>query len=76
MIKLKVTNVGNALGVALPKAALDRLHVMKGDTLILSVGVDGMHLLSPDNVDITREIEIAERGIDRYRKALRALAKK
>ena len=76
MITLKVTDVGNALGVVLPKAVLDRLHVTKGDTLIFSVVVDGMYLLSPDNVDIARELEVAERGIVRYRKALRVLAKK
>ncbi len=76
MFKLKVTNVGNALGVVLPKSALERLHVIKGDTLTLTAGIDGMHLLSPDNGDMAKEIEIAEQGITRYRNALRTLAKK
>ena len=76
MFKLKVTNVGSALGVVLPKAALERLHVAKGDTLTLSQGIDGLFLLSPESAGIGQEIEIAERGIDRFRNALRRLAKK
>ncbi|RYF00518.1 MAG: AbrB/MazE/SpoVT family DNA-binding domain-containing protein, partial [Oxalobacteraceae bacterium] len=63
MIKLKVTDVGNALGVVLPKSALERLHVVKGDTLNLSSGADGLHLLSPDEDDMVAEIEMAEKCI-------------
>lgn len=76
MTKLKVLNVGNALGVVLPKAALTRLRIAKGDILHLSTDADGMHLLSPHQEDLAEEIEMAERGIARYRNAMRALAKK
>ena len=76
MIKLKVINVGNALGVVLPKAALERLRVVKGDILALTSGVDGMHVLGPDNTAMTRELEVAEQEIARFKDAMRALAKK
>jgi antitoxin component of MazEF toxin-antitoxin module len=31
MLKLKLTTVGNSVGVVLPKETLDKLHLEKGD---------------------------------------------
>ena len=36
MIALKLTTVGNSLGVVLPKEALARMKLAKGDTLYIT----------------------------------------
>jgi antitoxin component of MazEF toxin-antitoxin module len=75
LFKVKVIDVGRALGIVLPKAALQRLHVAKGDILHLAVGPDGLHLLRPGDGEVAADIEAGERVIEQYRKGLRALAK-
>jgi putative addiction module antidote len=35
MIKVKVTTVGNSVGIVLPREVLGKLRVQKGDTLYL-----------------------------------------
>ena len=46
MSTLKLTQIGNSVGVILPKEVLARLKVEKGDVLYLSEAVNGV-LLSP-----------------------------
>jgi antitoxin component of MazEF toxin-antitoxin module len=36
MYKLKITTIGSSVGVVLPKAVLDKLHVKKGDAVYLT----------------------------------------
>jgi len=36
MLTLKLTAVGNSVGVVLPKEALDKLHLEKGDKVYLT----------------------------------------
>ena len=40
MLKLKVTGVGSSIGVVLPKEALARLKVVKGDSVFLTESVE------------------------------------
>jgi len=44
MITLKVTNVDPSAGVVLPKEALAKLNLAKGDTLYLTDAPDGIIL--------------------------------
>lgn len=74
MLALKVTTVGNSTGVVLPKEALSRLHVGKGDTLYLVETKDG-YRLTPYNEEAIRQIEMAEKIAREDRDVLRALAK-
>lgn len=74
MLKVKVTAVGNSMGVLLPKEALGKLKVEKGDTLYLLEGPDGYTLTAYDPE--FEEQVIAARGImKRYKNTLRELAK-
>jgi putative addiction module antidote len=74
MIKLKITKIGNSLGVVLPKEALSRLKVEQGDALFLTEAPDGYRITLYDE---ELGIQLAEaRDIMRKRRnALRELAK-
>ncbi len=75
MTALKVTQVGNSMGVVLPKEVLSELNVGKGDVLYLTKAADGSMRLSPYSDEVRRQIEVGERFMDRYRETFRALAK-
>ena len=74
MIQLKVTTIGNSTGVILPKEALAKLNVQKGDTLILTESPAGF-VLTPYDPTFERQMSVAEKLTNRYRDALRELAK-
>lgn len=48
MVKLKITSIGDSLGVVLPKAALARLKPNKGDRFCLTETPDGYRLTPYD----------------------------
>lgn len=73
-IPLKVTTVGNSTGVVLPKEALAKLKVGRGDTLYLTETPDGF-MLSPYDEAFAEQVEAAEEDMRRYRDVLRELAK-
>ena len=50
MLKVKVTAVGNSMGILLPKEALNKLRVAKGDTLYLVENTEGF-TISPYQED-------------------------
>jgi putative addiction module antidote len=74
MLKVKVTTVGNSVGVVLPKEALNRMRAKKGDVLYLVETPDGYEL-TPYDKDFAEQLEATERVMGRYRNALRELAK-
>ncbi len=74
MLKVKVTTVGNSVGIVLPKEALAKLKVDKGDTLYLVEGPEGL-TLTPYRQDFEEQLNAAREVMRRYRHALRELAK-
>ena len=74
MSVLKLTQIGNSVGVILPKEVLARLKLVKGDTVYITENPDGV-TLSPN--DPVFELQLnAARGIMKKRRAvLRELAK-
>jgi putative addiction module antidote len=74
MIELKLTAVGNSLGVVLPKEALGRLKVAKGDTLYITESPDG-YRLTPFNPEFEQQMTAARKVMKARRAALRELAK-
>ena len=74
MIKLRITKIGNSLGVVLPEEALARLKVDQGDSVFLTEAPDGYRITLYDE---ELGIQLAEaRDIMRKRRhALRELAK-
>lgn len=75
MFALKLTRVGNSVGVVLPKEALAKLGVEKGDTLYLTDAPDGEMRLSAYSAGVAEEIALGEAFMDQYRDTFRALAK-
>jgi putative addiction module antidote len=74
MIELKLTAIGNSLGVVLPKDALSRLKVGKGDSLFITESPDG-YRLTPYNPAFAGQIVAARKVMKKRRSALRELAK-
>lgn len=73
MAVLKVTTVGNSVGVILPKELLERLRVGKGDSLYVIETKQGIEL-TPYNPEFANQMEVAERVMREDRDALRKLA--
>ena len=71
--KLKITTVGNSVGIVLPKDILERLRVGKGDSLYATETPDGIELRAFDE-EFAEDMEIAERVMRENRDLLRKLA--
>ena len=74
MLKIKVTTVGNSVGVVLPKELLARLNIAKGDTLSVSETPNGIELSAYDP-EFERAMDAGHKVMRRYRNTLRELAK-
>jgi putative addiction module antidote len=70
---VKVTTVGNSVGIVLPKEILARLNVKKGDTLYVTETPDGMQL-TPYDEKFVRVMEAAGEVMRENRDVLRKLA--
>ena len=74
MIVLKLTQIGNSTGVVLPKEALEKLRVSKGDVIYLTETPDGFRI-TPYNSAFEHQMETAKEIMKKRRNALRELAK-
>ena len=75
MITLKLTQIGNSVGVVLPKETLAKLGVEKGGVVYLTDAPGGEMRLSAYNPAVAEEIAVGEAFMDEYRDTFRALAK-
>jgi putative addiction module antidote len=73
MLKVKITQVGNSMGILLPKEALAKMKTGKGDTLYLVEGPDG-YTLTPYSQDFEEQMTAAEAALKNYRNTFRKLA--
>jgi putative addiction module antidote len=74
MQALKLTQVGNSVGVILPRELLAKLGVGKGDTIYAIDQPDGVRLTVADP-DFAAQMDIARRIMKERREVLRELAK-
>ncbi len=74
-IETKVRRIGNSLGIVLPKEALQALRVEEGATLYLTEAPNDSLSITPERPGFRDIISLAEEGMNRYRNALRELAK-
>lgn len=74
MQQVKVTQVGNSLGVVLPKELVERLGITRGQHLSVTETANGIEL-SPFDAKFEAQMRIAEEIMDKYRDTLRELAK-
>ena len=73
-MKTKVRKIGNSLGILLPKQAVEAMKVKEGDTLYLTEEPKSSIRVTPEEPGFDEMMEIAERGMQEYRNALRKLA--
>ena len=73
--KTKVRKIGNSLGIVLPKEALQAMKVEEGATLYITEAPKGAIHITPETEKFSDMMKIAEEGMQRYRNALRELAK-
>ena len=73
MNTLKLTTVGNAVGVVLPEEILSKLRVEKGDTLYVVETPEGIELTAY-RPDFAAQMDAAEEIMRENRDVLRKLA--
>lgn len=74
MTALKLTRIGNSVGVVLPKEVLARLKLEAGDSVYLTEAPDG-YRLTPYDAEFEAQMKVARDVMKRRRSALRELAK-
>jgi putative addiction module antidote len=74
-MRATVTQIGNSTGLILPKEAVARLKVKKGDSVFLTE-TPGGYAVTPYDPEFEEQMEAARRGMSRYRNGLRELSKK
>ena len=74
MNTLKVTQIGNSLGVILPKEFLSKMKLGKGDELFATENPNGLNL-TPHDLEFERQMDIARKIMKDNRAVLRELAK-
>jgi putative addiction module antidote len=74
MHTLKLTQIGNSVGLIFPKEILNRLKLVKGDTVFLT-DAPGAITITPFNPDFDDQLEIGREFMREYRDTFQALAK-
>jgi putative addiction module antidote len=74
MTALKLTQIGNSVGVILPKEMLARLKLEKGDTVFVTESTSGINL-TPYSPEFEAQMTAARDVMKRRRNVLRELAK-
>lgn len=74
MHTLKLTQIGNSVGVILPRELLARLGVEKGDSLFVSESPDGLRLVRTDP-EFEKQMKAARDVMKKRRAVLSELAK-
>jgi putative addiction module antidote len=74
MTALKLTQIGNSVGVILPKEVLARLKLEKGDTVFLTDAAHGVNL-SPYDPALEAQLKAGRDFMREYRDTFHQLAK-
>ena len=74
MHALKLIQIGNSVGVILPKEVLARLNVAKGDLIYLTESADGVRL-TPHDPSFEVQMKAARAIMRKRRNVLHELAK-
>ncbi|TBD37181.1 AbrB/MazE/SpoVT family DNA-binding domain-containing protein [Rhizobium ruizarguesonis] len=73
-MNVTIRKIGNSEGVIIPKEVLQRLGLNSGDSLELRE-IEGNIQLVPESADLAEQMRAARIGMEKYRVALRELAK-
>lgn len=73
MQTLKLTQIGNSVGIILPKEILSRLNLEKGDSVYLS-DVPGGVTITPHDPNFDEQLKLGREFMREYRDTFKALA--
>ena len=74
MHMLKLTQIGNSVGVILPKEVLARLKLEKGDSVFITETPDG-YAITPYDPALEEQLHAGREFMRDFRDTFRALAK-
>jgi len=74
MHALKLTQIGNSVGVVLPKEMLARLKLEKGDTVFVTESPDG-YTLTPYDPTLAEQLDAGREFMREFRDTFHELAK-
>ena len=74
MPALKVTQIGNSVGVVFPKEMLAHMKIGKGDTVFLTE-VSGGYRLTPYDPDLAEQLDAGRELMREFRDTFHELAK-
>lgn len=74
MFTLKLTQIGNSLGLILPREVLARLKLEKGDEIFITESSDG-YRITPHSPRFEAQMKAARKIMKKRRSVLRELAK-
>jgi putative addiction module antidote len=74
MTTLKLTQIGNSVGVILPKEMLARLKLEKGDTVFVTDTPEGV-ALTPYDPTLEEQLRLGREFMREYRDTFHQLAK-
>ena len=74
MTALKLTQIGNSVGLILPKEVLARLKLGKGDTVFVTDAANGV-TLTPYSSEFEAQMTLGRQIMKEHRNVLRELAK-
>jgi putative addiction module antidote len=74
MTALKLTQIGNSVGVILPKEVLARLKLEKGDTVFVTEAANGI-TLTPYDPELEEQLRLGREFMREYRDTFHQLAK-
>ncbi len=72
-MNVTIRKIGNSEGIIIPKEVLNRLGLKAGDTLEIAEA-NGEWTIRAADSDFTRQVQHAERFMDKYKTALKRLA--
>ncbi|MGV8939334.1 MAG: AbrB/MazE/SpoVT family DNA-binding domain-containing protein [Allorhizobium sp.] len=72
-MNVTIRKIGNSEGIIIPKEVLDRLGLKAGDTLDIREEQGGF-LIKAQDEEFARQIQSAEKFMDKYKVALKKLA--
>tara|TARA_R110000751_G_scaffold295843_1_gene404751 strand:- start:323 stop:544 length:222 start_codon:yes stop_codon:yes gene_type:complete len=73
-MNVTIRKIGNSEGIIIPKEVLDRMRLKAGDTIEIREENGSLSLI-PEQADLAEQLKAARLGMEKYRVALRELAK-
>jgi putative addiction module antidote len=74
MAVVKLVQIGDSVGVVLPKETLARLRLTKGDTVLVTEAPNGVNL-TPFDSTLEKQLELGREFMRDHSDAFRGLAK-